>query len=147
MSKYLGKYSNEYEVIGLREETGLCKVYFGTNNNLQRDCILKIINKEHINQLDYDLIMKQLEREEQYTKLCNSQNTVNFYNKLDTEENIIFELEFCQSSLKEYLNENGKLERNPIIFKNIAQSLVKAVVNIHKKASYIEILSLTIFLF
>ena len=133
MSKYLGKYSNEYEVIGLREETGLCKVYFGTNNNLQRDCILKIINKEHINQLDYDLIMKQLEREEQYTKLCNSQNTVNFYNKLDTEENIIFELEFCQSSLKEYLNENGKLERNPIIFKNIAQSLVKAVVNIHKK--------------
>ena len=133
MSKLLGQYANEYEIISLREETGLCKVYYATNNNQKRDCILKVINKNHLKQLDYDLMMKQLEREEQYTKLCNSKNIVNFYNKLETEENIIFELEYCQSSLKEYLNENGKLERNPTIFKNIAQSLIRAVITIHKK--------------
>jgi len=131
--KILGQYNNEYEILGLRDETGLCKAYYGTNKNLERDCILKVINKEHIKQLDFDLIMKQLEREEQYTKLCNSENTVNFYKKLETEENIIFELEYCQSSLKDYLNENGKLERNPTIFKNIVQSVVKALVHIHKK--------------
>ena len=133
MSKYLGQYANIYDISGLREETGLCKVYFGTNNNLNRDCILKIINKNHLKQLDYDLIMNQLEREEKYTKLCNSNYTVNFYNKLETEENIIFELEYCQCSLKEYLNENGKLERYPTLFKSIAQSLVKAIENYHKK--------------
>ena len=131
--KILGQYNNEYEIMGLRDETGLCKAYYGTNKNLERDCILKVINKEHIKQLDFDLIMKQLEREEQYTKLCNSENTVNFYKKFETEENIIFELEYCQSSLKDYLNENGKLERNPTIFKNIVQSVVKALVHIHKK--------------
>jgi len=131
--KILGQYNNEYEIMGLRDETGLCKAFYGTNKNLERDCILKVINKEHIKQLDFDLIMKQLEREEQYTKLCNSENTVNFYKKLETEENIIFELEYCQSSLKDYLNENGKLERNPTIFKNIVQSVVKALVHIHKK--------------
>jgi len=131
--KILGQYNNEYEIMGLRDETGLCEAYYGTNKNLERDCILKVINKEHIKQLDFDLIMKQLEREEQYTKLCNSENTVNFYKKLETEENIIFELEYCQSSLKDYLNENGKLERNPTIFKNIVQSVVKALVHIHKK--------------
>ena len=131
--KILGQYNNEYEIMGLRDETGLCKAYYGTNKNLERDCILKVINKEHIKQLDFDLIMKQLEREEQYTKLCNSENTVNFYKKFETKENIIFELEYCQSSLKDYLNENGKLERNPTIFKNIVQSVVKALVHIHKK--------------
>ena len=131
--KILGQYNNEYEIMGLRDETGLCKAFYGTNKNLERDCILKVINKEHIKQLDFDLIMKQLEREEQYTKLCNSENTVNFYKKFETKENIIFELEYCQSSLKDYLNENGKLERNPTIFKNIVQSVVKALVHIHKK--------------
>ena len=95
MSGYLGQYENDYEHTFLKEETGLCKVYMGVNKNLQRTCILKIINKNHLKQLDYDLIMKQLEREEEYTKLCNSKYTVNFYRKLETEENIIFELEFC----------------------------------------------------
>jgi len=133
MSEYLGIYQNDYEEIYLKEETGLCKVYIGINKNLQRTCILKIINKKHLKQLDYDLIMKQLEREEEYTKLCNSKYTVNFYRKLETEENIIFELEFCKMNLKEYLYDEGKLERNPILFKNIAQSVVKAIQNYHTK--------------
>jgi len=133
MSEYLGIYQNDYEEIYLKEETGLCKVYIGINKNLQRTCILKIINKKHLKQLDYDLIMKQLEREEEYTKLCNSKYTVNFYRKLDTEENIIFELEYCKMNLKEYLYDEGKLERNPILFKNIAQSVVKAIQNYHTK--------------
>jgi len=77
--------------------------------------------------------MKQLEREEQYTKLCNSQNTVNFYNKLETEENIIFELEYCKTNLKEYFYENGNLEMRPALFKNVVQSVVKAIENYHKK--------------
>jgi len=133
MSGYLGQYENDYEHTFLKEETGLCKVYMGVNKNLQRTCILKIINKNHLKQLDYDLIMKQLEREEEYTKLCNSKYTVNFYRKLETEENIIFELEFCKMNLKEYLYDEGKLERNPILFKNIAQSVVKAIQNYHTK--------------
>jgi serine/threonine protein kinase len=117
----------------LKEETGLCKIYMGENNNLKRLCILKIINKNHLKQLDYDLIMKQLEREEEYTKLCKSKNIVNFYRKLETEENIIFELEYCDNNLKEYLYENGSLERKKALFKNIVQSVVKAIENYHKK--------------
>ena len=68
MSKILGQYANEYDIISLREETALCKVYFATNNNQKRDCILKVINKDNLKKLDYDLIMKQLKRVEQYIK-------------------------------------------------------------------------------
>ena len=74
-----------------------------------------------------------LKREEEYTKLCNSKNTVNFYRKLETEENIIFELEYCKTNLKEYFYENGNLEMRPALFKNVVQSVVKAIENYHKK--------------
>ena len=58
-------------------------------------------------------MMEQLYREEEITKLCKSEYTVNFYRKLETEDNIIFELEYCDTNLLEYLNENGEgLEEN-----------------------------------
>ena len=133
MSEYLGNYINDYKNVFKLEETGLCKIVMGENKNLKRLCILKIINKSHLKQLDYDLMKKQLEREEEYTKLCNSKNTVNFYRKLETEENIIFELEYCKTNLKEYFYENGNLEMRPALFKNVVQSVVKAIENYHKK--------------
>ena len=133
MSEYLGKYINDYKNVFKVEETGLCKIVMGKNKILNRLCILKIINKNHLKQLDYDLMKKQLEREEEYTKLCNSKNTVNFYRKLETEENIIFELEYCKTNLKEYFYENGNLEMRPALFKNVVQSVVKAIENYHKK--------------
>ena len=133
MSKYLGNYINDYKNVFMIEETGLCKVFMGENKNLERLCILKIINKNHLKQLDYDLIMKQIEREEEYTKLCKSKNIVNFYRKLETEENIIFELEYCKANLKDYFYENGKLELRPTLFKNLVRSVVKAIEIYHKK--------------
>ena len=133
MSEYLGNYINDYKNVFKLEETGLCKIVMGENKNLKRLCILKIINKSHLKQLDYDLMKKQLEREEEYTKLCNSKNTVNFYRKIETEENIIFELEYCKTNLKEYFYENGNLEMRPALFKNVVQSVVKAIENYHKK--------------
>ena len=34
LSKNLGKYKDDYEDIYLKEETGLCKVFWGENKNL-----------------------------------------------------------------------------------------------------------------
>ena len=59
--------------------------------------------------------------------LCNSTNTVNFYRRLETEENIIFELEYYEDNLNNYLQESGELRRELKFFKEIVISIAKAL--------------------
>ena len=116
----LAQFENDYKDLNLKDESKLSKIYSAYNIQFDRYCILKVINKKVLLQLDYDFMMEQLYREEEITKLCNSEYTVNFYRKLETEDNIIFELEYCDTNLLEYLNENGEgLEENKKLFKKI----------------------------
>ena len=96
----LGEYANEYEDLAFEEETNTSKIYTGLNKKDNRYCYLKIINKEQLKEDDYDMRIEQLKREEEISKLCNSENTVNLYRKLETKDNIIFELEYCTKDLK-----------------------------------------------
>jgi len=134
MSSILAQYKDDYEDMHFEDESNLSKIYRAFNIKSNKECILKVISKEVIQQVDYDLMMEQLKREEEITKLCNSDYTVNFYRKLETENNIIFELEDCETNLLEYLNENGEgLEENKKLFKKIVIEVAKALKSINLK--------------
>ena len=129
----LEKYKNEYEECSLKEETNLGFIYNAYNKKAGRDCCLKIISKKQLQLGDYDFLLEQLNREEKITNLCNSENTVHFYRRLETKDNIIFELEYCEDNLNNYLLENGELKGNLELFKNIIISLAKALKTLHDK--------------
>ena len=133
MSSMLGKYKNDYEDLFFVDETNTSKIYRGYNKIYERDCCLKVISKSELKLGDYDLRLEQIKREEEITKLCNSEYTINFYRRLDTDDYIIFELEYCEDDLKTYLDDNGDFEKNKILFKKVIISLANALKNIHDK--------------
>ena len=151
MKEKLGKYYDDYEDIceesvdetdSYEDEHKLARIYVATNLKSNKDCILKIINKKVLKNLDYDLMEKQIRREEELTKLCESKNVVKFYRKFDTESSIIFELEKCDSNLKNFMNNNGsiiepnceeKRIKEKLFFKKVAIEIAKGLKTIHEK--------------
>ena len=103
---YISLNNEDKNCIFFEDETNTSMIYKGQNKIYKRNCCLKVISKEQLKLGDYDLLLEQVNREEKLTKLCNSKNTVNFYQRLETNENIIFELEYCDEVLKDYFNEN-----------------------------------------
>ena len=53
-----------------------------------------VIDKKQLEFGDYDFQIEQLKKEEQITRLCNSENTINFYRKIENGNFIIFEWNF-----------------------------------------------------
>ena len=131
MSEFLGQYKKDYKNIFFDEETEMYRCVKIQTNKL---VCLKLINKNELKFKDYNYCLEQIKREEEITKLvCNSENIVNVYQKLETPENIIYELEYCETNLKNYLYDEGPLKRDIELFKNIVISLGKALYTIHKK--------------
>ena len=142
MAKFLGQYFCNYEDVSreisneeLEEDldTNDTKIYIAYNKITKRDVVLKVISKQKLKEGEYNFLLEQLKREEQLTKLCNSPYIVNFYQKLETDENIIFELEHCGEDLHKYLYNNGELSKKKDLFKIIVISLAKALKIIHGK--------------
>ena len=133
MSELGEQYINDYDDIFFEEETNTAKIYKAFNKQYQRDCCLKIISKENLKNGDYDSLLEQIRREEELTKVCNSEHTVNFYRKMENENYIIFELENCDLDLKSYLDNNGDLMTDLDFFRDIVISISKALQLIHKK--------------
>ena len=140
MSKFLGQYATNYEEVyekeeeyGVELETNDRKIYTALNKLIKKEVTLKIISKQNLKEGDYDFLLEQLNREEQFTKLCSSPYTVNFYQRLETDEYIIFELEQYDNNLQEYLFNNGEMKREKTLFKEIVISLANALKIIHEK--------------
>ena len=130
MEEILGDYLNNYEDIYSNDEDN--KIFKAYNKIKKRKCCLKVINKNQLKLGDYDYLLEQIKREEEITKLCNSEYTVNFYQKFENENNIIFELEYFDDDLKDYLFNNDDL-KNDEFFKEIVISIGKALKIIHEK--------------
>ena len=130
----LGNYINDYEDIHcLENETNKAKFYEAYNKKFDRNCILKIMDRKKLEEGDFDFLMDQINNEEKFTKLCNSENTVNFYRRLENNEYIIFELESCTQDLKTFMEENGELENDKTFFKQIILDIAKALKTVHGK--------------
>ena len=131
-SDFLEKYSKDYQNIIFLEETKFSKIYKAYNKVNAREYCLKVINKEELKKFDYDYLLEQINREEEITKLCSSENIVNLYQKLETEHNIIFELEQCEIDLAEYIKKNGKLQYNKELFYSIILDVGTALKKINE---------------
>jgi len=127
MADILKQYTKEYKNVNLVEESNNNKIFSAFNDIYKRYCILKVINKEKLKLGDYTFLKRQIKREEELALSCNSEYTVNLYRKIETNEDIIFELEYFENSIYEYVRENGPIGRNLILFKYIVQILALAL--------------------
>ena len=109
MKEILGEYYHDYEDIFLDSESYFSKIYRAVSIRENKDCILKIISLEELKKDDYDFHLESLKKEEEITKLCNSENILNIYRKFQTQNYIIFEIESYEQDLATYLSENGEL--------------------------------------
>ena len=118
--EYIGeeKYSKFYKAYNIKEERKAC---------------LKVISKKELEKGDYDFLLKQIEREEEITKLCKCDNIVNIYNKYENEDYIIFELELCDFSLEKYMRKNGHLCSQLNFFKDILLGITQALKVMNEK--------------
>ena len=135
MAKILGKYKDDYEDLVNEDKnvSNMSKIYIAYNKKANRECCLKVISKEKLKNQDYDFLLERLNKEQEIQTLCNSTNTVNFYKRLETEENIIFELEHYDINLCNYIKENGGLYMDKKFFKEIVISIAKALKTLHEK--------------
>ena len=137
----LGQYINEYEDIVdnyrfnsyYNIDTNKPKFYPAYNKALDRNCVLKVIDKKKLEDGDFDFLMEQINNEEKITKICNSQNTINFYRRLENQKYIIFELEYCSKDLQDYIWENGELKNDKTFFKQMILDIAKALKIIQDK--------------
>ena len=143
---FLGQYKEEYEDISCENETNMSSLYSAFNILTNKECYLKVISKEKLKTMDYDFLLERLRQEEEITKLCNSENTVNFYRKLETENHIIFELEYCNDNLNNYFMNNGEFLYDKKFFKQIVRDLAKALKTIHNRGIMHEISNHLIYL-
>ena len=127
----LGPFDIYYNDIFLHEETNFSKIYRCENKETKQLVCLKVIDKNKLKLGDYNYLLEQIKREEEITKLCKSQSIVQFYRKYENENIIIFELEYLEEDLANYLFENGELEKERDFFKNIVISLAKALLKMH----------------
>ena len=135
MLKLLGKYKDDYEELEkeIKEETSTSTIYRAYNKKDKKKCCLKIISKEKLKIQDYDFLMERIKNEEDIQKICNSTNTVNFHKKLETDENIIFELEYCEINLYDYYLLENELKRDKKFFIEIVISIANALKTLHDK--------------
>ena len=151
MSLDLGQYAEDYDSIFKFkkiysennekeiEPDSYIKIYTAENKE-NKAVILKAIDKELLKEEeDYDFHIEHIQKEIELNNLCNSDYILKLNRNFETNKNFVFEFEYYDCDLKQYLFENGKLEeklvgRNNLqIFKDITIAIAKAIKHIHEK--------------
>ena len=134
MAEFLGKYAQDYEEVLEIAETKLGKIYQAYNIKQKRQCYLKSFEKKKLEQGDYDFLMQKVRNEEEITKLCKCQNVVEFYQKLEIDDTIFFELEYCEKDIyNAIINNYGGLEGDKEYFRKIVIDIAKALKKLHER--------------
>jgi len=122
-----------YDDITLIDKNEFFKIFEAKNIKENRQCCLKIIDKEILEK--YADLNKFIENEVNITKRCNSENTINFYGKKESIKSIIFEFDKYGDDLSKHLQENEsfKDEEDKKFFKQIIRDLTKGLKAIHEK--------------
>ena len=147
MSIDLGKYKSDYSHIfkvkkkygeKVREDVSPVKLYEALKG--EERILLKIIDKEKLKkEEDYDFHIEHIQKEVELTNICDSENIMKLNKFFETEKNFVFEFEYCDYDLKEFLYQNGALENKMIgknnlkTFKEITIDIAKALKHIHEK--------------
>ena len=99
----MGKYKDDYEDYIKDFETDMTIIYHAYNKINKNYICLKVIDKKQLELGEYDFHIERLSREEKITKLCNSENTINLFRKIENDNYIIFELEYFENTLRKYI--------------------------------------------
>ena len=151
MSLDLGQYAEDYDSIFKFkkiysensekeiEPDSYIKIYTAENKE-NKAVILKAIDKELLKEEeDYDFHIEHIQKEIELNNLCNSDYILKLNRNFETNKNFVFEFEYYDCDLKQYLFENGKLEEKLVgrdnlqIFKDITIAIAKAIKHIHEK--------------
>ena len=143
MSLDLGEYKEKYSCIFKIQHENILEdefIKFYSALKGEEKIILKSINKEHLkDEEDYDFHIEQIKKEIKLNYICNSDYIIKMNQNFETEKNIVYELEYYDLDLKQYLLEKGKLETKLVgvdnlkIFKDIAKNIASSVKYIHQK--------------
>ena len=133
MSDFLGKYANDFEDVFEVAETKFGKIYQAYNKKYKRCCHLKTFEKEKLQQGDYDFLIQKVRSEEQITKLCKCENVIELYQKLEVDDKIIFELEYCEKDINAAIIDNyGGMQGDKEFFRKIVIDIAKALKKLHE---------------
>ena len=133
MSDFLGKYANDFEDVFEVAETKFGKIYQAYNKKYKRCCHLKTFEKEKLQQGDYDFLIQKVQSEEQITKLCKCENVIELYQKLEVDDKIIFELEYCEKDINAAIIDNyGGMQGDKEFFRKIVIDIAKALKKLHE---------------
>ena len=118
----LGKYASDYSGIFPKKkiyETKLSQVdspirLYEAEKKGEK-VFLKVVDKNALKEEDnYDFLISQIEKEKEISKKCNCEYTIRLNKVFETDNNIIFEKEYCDNDLKENLIKNGELGRSMV---------------------------------
>ena len=136
LGKYVSDYHDLYKIqrnymLNQIDDDSPFKIYEAHKNNYG-DVFLKVINKEALkDKSDYEFIMEHIQKEKEISYLCNSEYTLNLIRDFETEKNIVFEKEYCNTDLKEDLFNKGSFEKeikyNIQTFKEIIIDIAEAL--------------------
>ena len=146
----LGQYKNDYNHIFPKQkksnekekdiENAYSPIKIYSAEKGEERVLLKVINKEILKEEeDYDFHIECIQKEIELNNLCNSDCVLKLNRSFETDKNIVFELEYYDDDLKQYLFNNGKLETKLVgrdnlqSFKEITIAIAKAIKYIHEK--------------
>ncbi len=127
------KYEECYPKNG--EDKEIYEIYDAINSKKEKAClkVLNLKNKE-FEEEDLNIYKEQIENESKLLKEFNSNNIIKLNEKFNTNNSIILELEYYDTNLYSYMNENlifEEKEKEP--FKNIVRNLVGALKDLKDK--------------
>ena len=130
---FLGEYKDDFKMIKLIKKDLIYKIYRAYNIKDNRTVSLKVYNKNNLKQGDYDFFLEQIKREEEIIKLCKSPYIINIYRKIETNDNIIFEMESWDTNLYDYIKNNGGFKNKIEIFVNFFRQIILALKELNLK--------------
>ena len=129
---FLEDYKQDFQIIKEIENCFYYKIYKAKNIKEGRNCCLKVIDKQILKQEDYDYYIEQINREKEITQLCKSDYIIDIYQKLETQNKIIFEMEYWEMNFYEYIKKKRPLVDNLIFFKRVILDITEALKILNK---------------
>ena len=125
-NNFLGEYKNDYKIIQIMKKDFIFTIYGAKNLRKKENVCLKVYNKKRLKLGDYDYFMEQIKREEEIVSLCKCENIVNIYKKMETEDDIIFEIDAWDFTLADFIEKRGSHFATKI-FLDIVSGFTKAL--------------------
>ena len=114
--EFLKEVNNNYEIKKFINKSNISKIYQAKNIKENKNVSLKVIEKKKLNN-NYDLFMKQIQREEEILNLLKlyvtdtSDNIIHLYQTIETENYIILNSNFVEKIYLHLLKKKALLKK------------------------------------